>query len=115
MRLSVWAAVIAVAFLSTTASAAEIEGVWKTESGEQAQFYGCGKAMCIKLLTGDYKGQVISDDLADDGSGQYSGSLRDPSDDKVYSGHAKLSGGALKLQGCALKIFCKTQTWARVK
>lgn len=115
MKLSTWAGAVAMMVIAGAASAAEIEGVWKTENGDQAQFYGCGKAMCIKLLSGKFKGQVISDDLSDDGTGQYSGSLRDPSDDKVYSGYAKIAGGALKLQGCALKIFCKTQTWARIK
>jgi uncharacterized protein (DUF2147 family) len=111
----VLAAAAVVLLLAAPVSAAEIEGVWKTESGEQAQVYGCGSAFCIKLLTGDHKGQVISKDLVDDGSGQLSGSLRDPSDDKVYSGYASLKGKNLKLQGCALKIFCKTQTWARIK
>ena len=98
------------------AKAEALEGVWKTESGEQTQSYACGGSICIKILTGKFKGEVIADNLANDGSGTYSGSIRDPADDKVYSGSATLADAkTLKLKGCALKIFCKTQTWVRLK
>lgn len=115
MRYAI-AAALAVLLHAPAVSAGGIEGVWKTESGEQAQLYGCGKAVCVRLLTGEFKGEVLSQDLVDDGSGQLAGTIRDPSDDKVYAGYAKLAGPqTMKLQGCALKIFCKTQTWTRLK
>lgn len=112
-----FAAALAVFVLAAApVSAAEgIDGVWKTPKGSHAQIYGCGGARCVKLIDGPFKGQVLSSDMADDGSGSWSGSLLNPEDGKTYSGYATLAGGALKLKGCALKIFCKSQTWQRVK
>ncbi|BBE73846.1 DUF2147 domain-containing protein [Oharaeibacter diazotrophicus] len=115
MRMFVTTAVAAVLLAGPALAAGGVEGVWKTERGSNAEIYGCGKATCIKLIDGPYKGKIIADDLVDDGSGSYSGSLTDPESGKTYSGYASVSGNALKLKGCALKIFCKSQTWTRVK
>lgn len=110
------AAAAALLLFIVPVAAAPIEGVWKTESGDQAQFYGCGSSICIKLLTGPKKGTMLSRDLSADGEGVYRGSLFNPRDERTYSGSATLVGsGSLKLKGCALKIFCKTQTWTRLK
>ena len=61
------------------------------------------------LRSGQYAGKRIGK-LAGSGS-KYSGTITDPSDDKTYSGNAKVSGASMSLRGCALKIFCKTQKW----
>lgn len=96
------------------AYAASLDGTWVTASGEKAEIYGCGEALCIRIATGIHKGRVIADDLKPDGDGAYAGSLLNPEDGRVYSGRATPEGdGALRLKGCALKIFCKTQTWTR--
>ena len=109
-------ALLAAGLSGPAQAAAGVEGVWRTESGEQAQMYACGKAICVKLLTGDFKDTMLSQDLAEDGAGVWSGSLFNPGDGKTYAGSATLAGdSSLKLKGCALKIFCKTQTWTRVK
>lgn len=117
MRL-LFAATVAGVFLlpPVAGAAAPIEGLWKTESGENAAFYACdGGAMCIKVTTGLHAGKVLSSDLRDAGDGVYAGSLFNPEDERTYSGRATLNGdGTLKLKGCALKIFCKSQTWTRV-
>ncbi|PHP68323.1 hypothetical protein CSC94_06655 [Zhengella mangrovi] len=98
--------------LTAVAAAAEpIEGNWKTQSGETASIASCGGAYCITLKTGDYKGKRIGQ-LSGSG-GSYSGTITDPADDKTYSGSAKVTGASMKLKGCALKIFCKTQTWTK--
>ena len=89
-----------------------IEGTWKTESGETAGIGPCGGAFCITLKTGQYAGQRIGR-MSGSGS-SYSGTITDPSDGKEYSGSAKVNGGSLKLKGCALKIFCKTQNWTKL-
>lgn len=39
--------------------------------------------------------------------------LYNPDDGRTYSGTLRLRKGALELQGCALRVFCKTQTWSR--
>ncbi len=104
------------ALIAAAPAAAEgIDGVWKTPKGSNAQIYGCGGARCVKLIDGPFKGKVLSSDMADDGSGSFSGSILNPEDGRTYSGYATVSGGSLKLKGCALKIFCKSQVWTRVK
>ncbi|MEM7069322.1 MAG: DUF2147 domain-containing protein [Pseudomonadota bacterium] len=106
------AAVFAVS-LATVAHAAEpIEGNWKTQSGETAGISKCGGSYCIKLKTGKYSGQRIGKLKGSGGS--YDGTITDPEDNKEYSGSANVSGSTMKLKGCALKIFCKTQTWKKL-
>ena len=41
------------------------------------------------------------------------GTITDPQDDKTYSGTAKLAGSSLELTGCAMSVFCRTQTWKK--
>ncbi len=89
-----------------------IEGNWKTESGETAAISKCGGSFCIKLKTGTYAGKSIG--KMKGGNGSYDGTITDPADDKEYSGSAKVSGASMKMKGCALKIFCKTQTWKKL-
>lgn len=95
-----------------SAQAAEpVVGNWTTASGETAKIASCGGAYCITLVTGQFKGQRIG---RMSGSGNsYEGEITDPKAEKTYAGSAEVSGSAMKLTGCALKIFCKTQNWTR--
>lgn len=98
---------------SSVAFAAEpIEGKWKTENGDTAEISTCGDAYCINLKTGKYAGKQIG--KVDGHSTEYTGEVTDPSDNKTYSGSAKINGDWLKLKGCVLSIFCKSQTWRRM-
>ena len=99
--------------LAAPAQAAEpIEGNWKTEAGETAGISPCGGAFCITVKTGQYAGKRIGRMT---GSGNsYSGTVTDPSDGKKYSGSVSISGKSMKLRGCALKVFCKTQRWKKL-
>ena len=108
------AAAIGIVLAATSAAfAAEpIVGNWKTASGETAAISKCGGSFCIKLKTGKYSGKSIGT-LKGSGA-SYKGTIIDPADDKKYSGSAKVSGSAMKLKGCALKIFCKTQNWSKL-
>ena len=48
------------------------------------------------------------------GSGaNYAGQITDPANGRTYEGTAKVEGNSLKLTGCALKIFCRSQNWIR--
>ena len=94
------------------AMADPIVGNWKTQSGETAKIGKCGGSFCITLKTGKHAGKRIGK-VAKDGSG-YSGTVTDPADDKTYSGTASVSGSKMKLTGCALKVFCKTQRWSKL-
>ncbi len=106
-------AAIALAALSTTAFAKDmIEGRWTTEVGSTAQIAPCAQGFCIKLISGEHKGMQIGH-LQPKKPGRYEGEVTDPADGKSYSGKAAVNGDALKLTGCALAIFCKSQNWAR--
>lgn len=99
--------------LTVPALADPIEGNWRTQSGETAAISPCGGAFCITLKTGAHAGKRIGQ-MSAKGANRYSGSITDPSDDKTYSGSATLNGPSMKMTGCALKIFCKSQTWNRM-
>lgn len=103
----------AVATIAGTVHADEpIVGNWKTASGETAVIASCGSSYCVTLKTGKYSGRKIGT-LAGTG-GSYAGEITDPAADKTYSGSGKVSGNSLKMQGCVMKILCKTQTWTRL-
>lgn len=97
---------------SSFAFADAIQGNWKTQSGETAEIAQCGGSFCITLKTGKYKGQRIGKMKAS--SGKYVGTITDPADNKEYSGSATVAGSNMKMTGCALKIFCKTQSWKKL-
>jgi uncharacterized protein (DUF2147 family) len=98
---------------ATLAFAAEpIEGNWKTTSGETAAIAACGVSFCVTLKTGKYSGKRIG---KFQGTGnEYSGEITDPSEDKTYSGYGTVSGSKLKMKGCVMSVFCKSQTWTRL-
>ncbi|ULR46669.1 DUF2147 domain-containing protein [Rhizobium sp. K102] len=103
----------AIAVIAGTAHAEEpIVGNWKTASGETAVIAACGGSYCVTLKTGKYSGRKIGT-LAGTG-GSYAGEITDPAADKTYSGSGKVSGNSLRMQGCVLKILCKSQTWTRL-
>lgn len=89
----------------------KILGNWKTESEDTAQISKCGDSFCIVLKTGEYTGQSIGK-VKVSGT-KYEGTVRDPSDDRTYTGNISVSGDNLKLQGCVM-IFCRTQEWVRM-
>ena len=107
------ALVLAAMAISVPALAAEpVLGNWKTAHGETAKITACGDAFCITLVNGKFSGRQIG--KMSGSAGEYSGEITDPNAEKTYSGSASVSGSSLKLTGCALKIFCKSQTWSRL-
>lgn len=102
-------AAAAVLLAAGTAYADPLDGNWRTASGETATISGGA----ITLKSGKYAGKRIGN-LKATGGGKYSGTITDPADDKTYSGSAKLSGSSLRMTGCALKVFCKSQTWKKM-
>lgn len=103
----------AAALCASTAFAAEpIEGKWKTQSGETADIRPCGDSFCINITTGKHAGKQIG--KLDGQKTDYSGEVTDPEADKTYSGSAKINGDILKLKGCVMSVFCKSQTWRRM-
>jgi len=106
MSIAVSAALL---FTAGAALADPLDGNWRTASGETASISGGA----ITLKTGKYAGKRIGQFNAA-GAGKYTGTITDPADNKTYSGSAKLSGSSLKMTGCALKVFCKSQTWKKM-
>jgi len=105
--------IVAVLVSATAAYADPIEGTWRTPRGENTSIVSCGSGFCISVKTGKFKGKHIGQMNAS-GGGKYSGEITDPEDDKTYSGNAHLSGGTLRMQGCVLGVFCKSQIWHRI-
>ncbi|TRL38881.1 DUF2147 domain-containing protein [Rhizobium straminoryzae] len=93
-------------------AAEPIEGNWKTASGETAAIAKCGPAFCVTLKTGKYAGRQIGKMSGQ--AGTYDGEITDPENDKTYSGSGTVTGNSLKMKGCVLSIFCKSQTWSRL-
>jgi len=111
MKQALFALALVSGFGMGVAHAASIEGNWRTQSGETAAIAKCGSSYCVTLRTGDYAGKRIG---RMKGSGNsYSGTITDPTNDRKYAGTETVSGSSLKMKGCALKVFCRTQTWRK--
>ncbi|WAP70977.1 DUF2147 domain-containing protein [Jiella pelagia] len=102
---------ILTASVSVAAAAAPIVGNWQTASGETAKIAACGNAYCTMIVTGEHKGKQIGQ-MSGSGA-NYAGQITDPANGRTYEGTAKVDGNSLKLTGCALKIFCRSQSWTR--
>lgn len=71
-----------------------------------------GGGYCITLKSGKHAGKQIGTFSGKDGS--YSGKITDPDANKTYDGSLTVSGGALTMKGCVLKVICESQTWPRL-
>ena len=106
-------AIVALAAVPAIAHAEDpIVGNWKTELGDTAAITSCGDGYCITLKSGKHAGKQIGTFRGKDGS--YEGKITDPAANKTYDGSLTVSGNALKLKGCVLKVVCESQTWPRL-
>ena len=110
IRKLIAAAALTIALAAPALAEDMIVGEWTTASGETAAISG-GGSYTIKLKTGKHAGKTIGS--MSGSNGKYSGTITDPADDKKYKGTARVSGKSMRLKGCALEIFCKTQTWSK--
>jgi uncharacterized protein (DUF2147 family) len=126
-------AALAAGLLCGTAQAADPSGIWLTETGtSRVRIAPCGSGFCGTIVSAPGKGldaknpdpalrtrsvvgvQILSAPQVD-GAG-FSGTLYNPNDGKTYSGSLKLtSANTLEVAGCVMSVFCKRQTWTRVK
>ena len=123
------------------AAAADPTGVWVTEGGKARVRIGrCGDALCGTIVslaepndpaTGKAKTDKNNADPAKrdrpligttivlgmkpgDAADKWNGQVYNAEDGKTYTGSLALQGaGTLRLEGCAMAIFCKSQTWTR--
>jgi uncharacterized protein (DUF2147 family) len=117
-----FAAALATAFAGT-ARAQEPFGTWlRPSTGTQVNFYNCAGKLCGKIVAvkdqsrkGEI-GTVIMNGAAKSGDNEWRGDVLNTEDGKTYSGTVTLEGpNALNLKGCVAAIFCKGETWQRVK
>jgi uncharacterized protein (DUF2147 family) len=123
-------------------SRSEIVGRWATQGfGSIVEFRPCAedtKIICGRILwlweENDASGRPRTDrhnpdselrsrsligidivrGLRETASGTWSdGELYNPDDGRTYAGEIRVKRGTLELHGCALLIFCQTQTWRR--
>jgi uncharacterized protein (DUF2147 family) len=142
-RLAPLALALAALALARPAAAADISGVWLTNTGDaQIRMARCGAAMCGTIVwlkepkdpaTGkphvDAKnpdpakrshpllGTVVAIGFrpSEDGGAKYVGSFYDADDGHTYRGSIAPAGdNELRVEGCLL-MFCQTQTWTRVR
>ena len=124
---------------ATTASAADITGLWATDSDNgRVQIYRCGESVCGKLVDADQirtnpnqtdyynknkalrdrkvKGLVLFSGYSGGPKEWKGGQIYDPkSGDTGRNGKIRLvSDNALEVKGC-LGPICRTKHWTRVK
>ncbi len=104
-----------------SAMAASPYGTWvRPSTGTKVNFYDCGGKLCAKIVgvkdasKKGTVGTVIMSGASKTGDNKWEGDLLNTENGNTYSGHVTLSGGGLKLQGCALGgLVCTGETWQR--
>lgn len=134
--LALTAAALVTALATGNAVAAGAEGVWARPSGSsRIQIASCGNALCGKIVwlkeprndvnnpdpakrANPLLGTQIVLGMVPTGKGDsWKGKVYNAEDGKTYTGFITLEGGdKMKLEGCVLGgLFCKGETWSRVK
>jgi len=108
---------------------APIEGLWKNPIGSAIIAVApCGKALCGKVVWASERGQrevakttsnvvgtTVLTDVKPRGKG-WAGKLFIPDDNIHVSAKLQLlNDNQLKLTGCALGLFCRSQIWTRTQ
>lgn len=138
MKLPILAAALALS-VSAPAFAQDVTGLWQTETnGGQVEIARCGNSLCGKLVSSDHikanpgakdernkdtslrnrtlKNMQMLYDFTGGPTKWTGGKVYNADDGGIYSGTITMtSPNALKLKGCIVAPFCKTQTWTRVK
>ena len=138
-RTTMIAAAATLGLLATPALAADVTGLWQTPTnGGQVEIARCGNSLCGKLLSSNHirENPALKDvknkdesqrvrtlknlqmlyDFTGGPSKWTGGKVYNPDDGGTYSGTIELIGeNQLKLKGCIVAPFCKTQVWTRLK
>lgn len=116
---------------------ADATGLWRTPRGAEIRIERCGPALCGRIETlQPVPGNAAMRDVRNSnaalrsrplkglpmltgftgGPARWSGGqVYNPEDGRTYSGSIELlNAQTLKLTGCALRIFCRSQQWRRV-
>lgn len=131
MRRHLIAALIAAA--PSSALAATVEGVWKTEPGDGGGHLEITIAPCASdasktcgVISKAYSKDgpddsyvnlgkpIVENMVSEDGINFSDGTIWDPESDRVYDSNMTLKGDILDVEGCVM-IICSGQDWTRVK
>ena len=143
MKLSILAAALALSTtalaVSAPAFAQDATGLWQTETnGGQVEVARCGNSLCGKLVTSNHikadpavkdvknkdaslrnrplKNMQMLYDFTGGPTKWSGGKVYNAADGGTYSGTITLvSTNELKLKGCIVAPFCKTEKWTRIK
>ena len=126
--------------MSNAAMAASAEGIWLSEDRDtKVQIVDCGGKLCGKVIwvdelidpdTGKPKtdfhnpdpvkrkrpliGLQVVNGLVPDGPDKWSGSIYNADDGRTYQASMKVqSANTAKVQGCVLRVLCKSHIWTR--
>lgn len=72
----------------------------------------CRVRRIATVRSGGHAGEQIGNFIGK--VGNYEGKITDPDAKKTYDGSLTVSGNALKMKGCVLKVVCESQTWPRL-
>ena len=125
---------VSLSVLSTATLADPVDGLWKTEPGDEGNYLHvsiqpCGSAICGTIdsafdaagnqsLNYENLGKQIIWDMVPEGDGEYGdGKIWAPDRDKTYNSKMALDGqNKLTVKGCvAGGLVCRGQTWTRVQ
>ena len=137
-----WIAAAALIIASTPAIAATPHGVWLSSDGRvKVKVSDCQGALCGRVVwlkepldpethrprtdkknpDASKRGQPmlglnVVRGLQPAGENKWSGAIYNADDGKSYDVNVKLvSSKKMALEGCMVRVFCKSQTWTRVK
>ena len=114
-------AVLSAGFAGISAQSAQAGspyGTWKRPStGAHIKVYKCAGGLGMKVVKSKKKSSVgkrLMCGAKKSGKNTWKGTLTSSEDGKKYSGTVKLIGSRLKLTGCAMVVFCKSENWSRL-
>jgi len=139
MKRIVFGAAAILAVLATSpVQAAELSGLWSTQSsGGVVEIAPCGELVCGVLVQSPFlkldpslrdsrnedptlrarplNGLIILSGFKGGPTSWAGGQIYNPDDGRTYSGSLELvSADSLKVTGCAARRRCRTQVWRRV-
>ena len=109
-----FAALGALAFAPTLASAEGVDGLYSRPNGTTAKVWTCGGNLCAKVQETGY--DMFLSGIAPAGDGKWQGDMKHPDMPQfmTFNGTVTATGKGLKVQGCAVgQSMCDSETWTR--
>lgn len=109
--------------LSGPSPAATPFGLWQRADAQiEARFYPCGDKLCARVTAAKDKtaqvrnGTALIQSAVKTAHNMWEGPLLELDSGKTVAGVITLHGGdTLSLKGCTATVFCRIDTWNRVK